>query len=157
MVIGGVTRFSISSCFQVIVSLILQSLVLDYLNNQNRLLVLKQLLSGFKLSFTKLTLSDILTGPPRLVSPAHWATNFYFYLPRQSDLGFFPGLLSEGLQVNILWSIDLLFNNGHYYSLKIFCCFCYYPGKFFITNRCLPYLEGASNIPSIWSYTGNII
>ena len=31
------------------------------------------------------------------------------------------------------------------------------PGKFFITNRCLPYLEDARNIPSIWSYTGNII
>ena len=38
--------------------------------------------------------------------------------------GCFPGLLSEGFQVNILWSIDLLFNNGNYYSFKIFCCFC---------------------------------
>ena len=35
----------------------------------------------------------------------------------------FPVLLSEGLQVKILWSIDLLFNNGNYYSFKIFCSF----------------------------------
>ena len=77
--------------------------------------------------------------------------------------GCFPGLLSEGLQVNILWSIDLLYLtmeiiiHSKYFVVSAWLAH-YYPGKFFITNRRLPYLEDVSNIPSsIWWYTGNII